>query len=215
MPAGSRGASFGAATSIPRRCTRSAYGRCRSAWSERGSTTWSPTGGRSRPVTTRTSPPSGRAGWESGVRWLGGLLGMWIGCRRAGLSFWVVADCAAPGVILAQALGRWGNYANQELYGGPSHKPWAVKIDNPPFPYSATPGPHTFVAHVPLRIAVGPAGVRHPDLVRAALLEAHPAGHGIRALRRSLLRWDGSTSRRCGSTPPTCSSASASTCGSR
>ena len=87
--------------------------------------------------------------WQGGLGiWgavLGGLLGMWIGCRRAGLSFWVVADCAAPGVVLAQALGRWGNYANQELYGGPSHRPWAVKIDNPPFPYSATPGPHTFV----------------------------------------------------------------------
>ena len=40
-----------------------------------------------------------------------------------------MADCIAPGLILAQALGRWGNYANQELYGHPSSLPWAVKID--------------------------------------------------------------------------------------
>ncbi len=51
---------------------------------------------------------------------LGGMLGTWIGCRRAKLPFWAVADCIAPGLILAQALGRWGNYFNQELYGGPS-----------------------------------------------------------------------------------------------
>ena len=57
------------------------------------------------------------------------MLGTWIGCRRARLPFWQVADCIAPGLILAQALGRWGNYANQELYGHPSSLPWAVKID--------------------------------------------------------------------------------------
>ena len=43
--------------------------------------------------------------------------------------FWVVADCVAPGIVLAQALGRFGNYFNQELYGKPSDLPWAVKID--------------------------------------------------------------------------------------
>ncbi len=61
------------------------------------------------------------------------------------MPFWRVADCVAPGLILAQALGRWGNYFNQELYGGPSSKPWAVKIDNPAFPYNITGGAHTFV----------------------------------------------------------------------
>jgi len=66
---------------------------------------------------------------------LGGMLGVWIGCRRTKVPFWVVADCVAPGLILAQALGRWGNYFNQELYGKPSDLPWAVKIDNPQAPY--------------------------------------------------------------------------------
>jgi phosphatidylglycerol---prolipoprotein diacylglyceryl transferase len=71
--------------------------------------------------------------WHGGLGiWgavLGGMLGAWIGCRRAHLAFWTVADCIAPGLILAQALGRWGNYFNQELYGKPSSLPWAVKID--------------------------------------------------------------------------------------
>src|SRR5436190_716621 len=71
--------------------------------------------------------------WEGGLGiWgavLGGMLGTWIGCRRVRLPFWRVADSIAPGLILAQALGRWGNYANQELYGHPSSLPWAVKID--------------------------------------------------------------------------------------
>jgi len=40
-----------------------------------------------------------------------------------------VFDCVAPGLILAQALGRWGNYFNQELFGGPSTLPWALEVD--------------------------------------------------------------------------------------
>ena len=66
---------------------------------------------------------------------LGGMLGTLIGCRRVRLPFWAVADCIAPGLVLAQALGRWGNYFNQELYGKPSDLPWAVKIDHPQLPY--------------------------------------------------------------------------------
>jgi prolipoprotein diacylglyceryl transferase len=60
---------------------------------------------------------------------LGGMLGTWIGCRRVKLPFWKVADCIAPGLVLAQALGRWGNYFNQELYGKPTDRPWGVEID--------------------------------------------------------------------------------------
>ena len=70
--------------------------------------------------------------WQGGLGiWgavLGGMLGCWIACRRLKVGFWTVADCIAPGLILAQALGRWGNYANQELYGHPSSLPWALKI---------------------------------------------------------------------------------------
>jgi prolipoprotein diacylglyceryl transferase len=59
----------------------------------------------------------------------GGALGAYVGARRAGLAPLVVFDCLAPGLIAAQAIGRWGNYANQELFGRPSTLPWAVRID--------------------------------------------------------------------------------------
>ena len=66
---------------------------------------------------------------------LGGMLGAAIGCRLVRLPFWTVADCAAPGLVLAQAIGRVGNYTNQELYGHPSSLPWAIRIDHPLPPY--------------------------------------------------------------------------------
>lgn len=60
---------------------------------------------------------------------IGGAIGAWIGARRIGRPALGVFDCVAPGLILAQALGRWGNYFNQELFGGPSTAPWALEID--------------------------------------------------------------------------------------
>src|SRR5215207_9555902 len=52
-----------------------------------------------------------------------------IGARiYRGVSPLVLADAAAPGLILAQAIGRWGNYFNQELFGRPSDLPWAIRI---------------------------------------------------------------------------------------
>jgi prolipoprotein diacylglyceryl transferase len=66
---------------------------------------------------------------------IGGMIGAAIGCRLLRLPFWVVADCAAPAVVLGQAIGRFANYANQELYGHPSSLPWAIRIDNPVPPY--------------------------------------------------------------------------------
>jgi len=59
----------------------------------------------------------------------GGAIGAYIGCRRHGVRFSDFADALAPGLALAQAIGRWGNYFNQELYGRASNLPWAVKID--------------------------------------------------------------------------------------
>lgn len=59
----------------------------------------------------------------------GGALGVWLACRRVGVSFLLFADAAAPGLIIAQAIGRWGNYFNQELFGRPTTLPWGLKID--------------------------------------------------------------------------------------
>lgn len=60
---------------------------------------------------------------------LGGMLGLFIFTRRNKLSFALFADFCAPGLALAQAIGRWGNFVNQELYGSPTNLPWAVHID--------------------------------------------------------------------------------------
>jgi len=62
---------------------------------------------------------------------IGGGLALYIFCWRKKMSFPLWADIAAPGLALAQAIGRWGNYFNQELYGKPSNLPWATKIDHP------------------------------------------------------------------------------------
>jgi prolipoprotein diacylglyceryl transferase len=65
-----------------------------------------------------------------------GAVGAWIGCRRAGVKLTAFMDAAAPGLLLAQAIGRWGNYFNQELFGGPTTLPWGLQIDpnSPNFP---------------------------------------------------------------------------------
>lgn len=60
---------------------------------------------------------------------IGGLLGLYLYARRNGLRFWRWADFAAPGLALGQAIGRWGNYVNQELYGYPTDLPWGIYID--------------------------------------------------------------------------------------
>jgi prolipoprotein diacylglyceryl transferase len=72
--------------------------------------------------------------WDGGLGiWgavaLGGV-GAWIGCRRHKLNFVAFADAAAPGIIIAQALGRLGNWFNNELYGRATTLPWKLQIHN-------------------------------------------------------------------------------------
>ena len=85
--------------------------------------------------------------WNGGLGIYGGLLGGIIGAilvsLKANVSFWRLADSAAPGVLLAQAVGRWGNYFNQELYGGPTGSSWwgitidpAYRIRTPSFDFT-------------------------------------------------------------------------------
>ena len=70
--------------------------------------------------------------WDGGIGMPGavvaGVLGAWLGCRHAGVRFGPVAGAAAPAAAIGQAIGRWGNWFNQELYGRPSSLPWAVEI---------------------------------------------------------------------------------------
>ena len=77
--------------------------------------------------------------WQGGLCvWGGILLGTlagWVIVRRAGVSFAPFMDVAAPGLLLAQGIGRIGNWWNQELYGKPTSLPWGLKIDNPPVQY--------------------------------------------------------------------------------
>jgi prolipoprotein diacylglyceryl transferase len=71
--------------------------------------------------------------WDGGLGIWGavalGAVGAWIGCRRKGIRLADFADALAPGLVLAQAIGRWGNYFNQELYGAPTTLPWGLWID--------------------------------------------------------------------------------------
>jgi phosphatidylglycerol:prolipoprotein diacylglycerol transferase len=73
------------------------------------------------------------ATWQGGLgiygALIGGALGMALYCRRAGVPFWKLANFIFVGVPLGQAIGRWGNFFNQELYGQPTTLPWAVTID--------------------------------------------------------------------------------------
>ncbi|AQS70077.1 prolipoprotein diacylglyceryl transferase [Streptomyces pactum] len=70
--------------------------------------------------------------WEGGLGIWGaiafGAVGAWIGARRRGVPMPAYADAVAPGIALAQAIGRWGNWFNQELYGRATDLPWAVEI---------------------------------------------------------------------------------------
>jgi prolipoprotein diacylglyceryl transferase len=59
---------------------------------------------------------------------VGGFLGLLIFCRFRDVSPLAFADAAAPGLAIGQALGRWGNYFNQELFGRPTDLPWAIRI---------------------------------------------------------------------------------------
>jgi prolipoprotein diacylglyceryl transferase len=70
--------------------------------------------------------------WDGGLGIWGaialGAVGAWIGCRRRNIRLSVFADAAVPGVVFAQAIGRLGNWFNNELYGGPTSLPWKLQI---------------------------------------------------------------------------------------
>ncbi|TKJ18215.1 prolipoprotein diacylglyceryl transferase [Blastococcus sp. CCUG 61487] len=98
-------------------------------------------GGRIYHVVTSPQAYFGEGGepLEAFAIWNGGLgiwgaiffggIGAWIACRRRGIPLPAFADAIAPGLLVAQAIGRLGNWFNQELYGRPTDLPWGLEID--------------------------------------------------------------------------------------
>jgi phosphatidylglycerol:prolipoprotein diacylglycerol transferase len=80
-----------------------------------------------------THPLDAVAIWKGGLgipgAIAGGALAFYLYARKRKLHFGAWADVFAPGVALGQAIGRWGNFVNQEVYGRPSTLPWAITID--------------------------------------------------------------------------------------
>lgn len=71
--------------------------------------------------------------WEGGLAIHGaiiaGLITMYVFCKKKRMNFWLTAAITVPGLALGQAIGRWGNYFNQELFGKPTDLPWGIPID--------------------------------------------------------------------------------------
>lgn len=99
--------------------------------------------------------------WKGGLGiWggvLGGALGAWLVLRKRGVSFLSFADAVAPALPAAQAIGRFGNYFNQELYGRATKLPWGLEID---------------AAHSP----DGKAGIYQPTFLYESLWDVGVAG---------------------------------------
>ena len=110
--------------------------------------------------------------WRGGLGVWGaisfGAVGVLIACRLHGIKMLPMADALAPGVLVAQAIGRWGNWFNQELFGRPTDLPWALKID-PDFRPPRLRGVRDLPPGVPLRVRVEPARLRRDHLARPPL----------------------------------------------
>jgi prolipoprotein diacylglyceryl transferase len=84
--------------------------------------------------------------WEGGLAIYGALIfgaaGAYLGSRLAGIRFFSYVDALVPGLLLAQAIGRWGNYFNSELFGAPTTAPWGVVIPStsPAYPVDLPTG---------------------------------------------------------------------------
>ena len=82
--------------------------------------------------------------WRGGLGIWGGVgagaLGAFLAVKRAGVCFGPIADSLAPALLVAQAIGRWGDWFNQELFGGPTTLPWGLQIDAAHLPAGYAPG---------------------------------------------------------------------------
>lgn len=97
-------------------------------------------GGRLYSVFTTPEPYFGKDGhlinilriWDGGLGIWGaialGAVGAYIAARRKGIRMTIIADVMAPGIVIAQGIGRVGNFFNNELYGGPTTLPWGLRV---------------------------------------------------------------------------------------
>ena len=138
--------------------------------------------------------------WEGGLGiWggiaLGTLVGIWR-VRRAGADVAAFLDAAAPALLVAQAIGRVGNYFNQELFGRPSDLPWAVEIDveHRPTRYLSEPTFHpTFLYEATWNLLLAGALVwlgRHRAIRPPGLFALYVAGYCAFRIVDELLRVD-------------------------
>ena len=138
--------------------------------------------------------------WEGGLAVFGGLtagtLAVVVVTRRGGGSVPAMADAVAPGLPLAQAIGRWGNYFNQELYGRPTDLPWALEVEpgrrRPGFEESATFHP-TFLYESLWNLALVAVLLRldrRGRLPRGALILVYAVGYGVGRFLVELIRID-------------------------
>jgi prolipoprotein diacylglyceryl transferase len=166
---------------------------------------WGFVGARLAYVSTHLSRFEGEwwkviAVWEGGLALFGGLtagaIAMYLSSRRWEASFPDFLDSAAPAVPLAQAIGRWGNYFNQELFGTPTDLPWGLEIDpvNRPADYAGFETFHpTFLYeslwNVGLAFFIVWMGKRYPTL-RGRLIGIYFLGYGLIRFLMELIRTD-------------------------
>ncbi|HEX2916164.1 MAG TPA: prolipoprotein diacylglyceryl transferase [Chloroflexia bacterium] len=108
--------------------------------------------------------------WEGGIAIqggvLGGLLGGYLYTRWANLKMWRWVDFVAPGLVLAQAIGRWGNFMNNEAYGRTTDLPWGIKI---PCAYRTDGHPGTVDTRCSTPGNPGPEATFHPTFLYESL----------------------------------------------
>ena len=138
--------------------------------------------------------------WHGCLALYGGLtagaIAGYLYSRKWDANFVDLLDGMAVGVPLAQALGRWGNYFNQELFGTPTDLPWGLEID-PPFRPEAYPDAETFhptflyesIWNVALAFFIAWVGRRYPQM-RGRLIGIYFVGYGLIRFLMELIRTD-------------------------
>jgi prolipoprotein diacylglyceryl transferase len=126
----------------------------------------------------------------------GGVLGGLIALRRRRVDIPAFLDAAAPGLLVAQAIGRVGNWFNQELFGKPTSLPWALEIDpeHRPARYASSPTFHpTFLYEILWDLALAAALVvlgRRRDIRPPGIFALYVAGYSAFRILEELLRVD-------------------------